>query len=376
MGWMHLSKLLLERGAAVNAVDAVRAQCGRQAGLCSPLRRQRQRLTKAVRPRARAWFLCAQALDTPLHDAAAAGDAAIVTMLLGAGARCEARATVRRARGAARRAPSAPSKPLAPRAVCASISGPCPGAPADARAAPSARAPPPPARCARPRTRARAPQDEATPLHRAVKGGHLAAISALLRSGADVNARGEGGGTPLHTAADAGRTALVKALLEAGADVVAEDTVRNGQRGPRSRARARAPTTPPPLRAHVRTPHFPVPPAPAPLPPQYKRVALHRAVRNGHAATVAALLAACPESVDAPNENGWTPLIYAARWGHFEVACALLQGGADPHAKTRDGRSALSCARDGGHTRVATLLETAGASAGGGFGRACTRMCF
>jgi ankyrin repeat protein len=71
-----------------------------------------------------------------------------------------------------------------------------------------------------------AAQDEATPLHRAVKGGHLAAISALLRGGADVNARGDGGGTPLHTAADAGRTALVKALLDAGANVVAEDNVR------------------------------------------------------------------------------------------------------------------------------------------------------
>ena len=110
------------------------------------------------------------------------------------------------------------------------------------------------------------------------------------------------------------------------------------------------------------------------LSPQYKRVALHRAVRNGHAATAAALLAAAPASVGEPNENGWTPLIYAARWGHFELAATLLQAGADPHARTRDGRSALSCARDGGHTRVITLLETAGASTSG-FSRACTRVC-
>ena len=56
---------------------------------------------------------------------------------------------------------------------------------------------------------------------------------------------------------------------------------------------------------------------------QYKRVPLHRAVRNGHAATVAALLAAAPQGVDAANENGWTPLIYAARWGHAELVAAL-----------------------------------------------------
>jgi ankyrin repeat protein len=96
-------------------------------------------------------------------------------------------------------------------------------------------------------------------------------------------------------------------------------------------------------------------------------------VRNGHAATAAALLAAAPASLDAANENGWTPLIYAARWGHFELASTLLQMGADVNAKTRDGRSALSCARDGNHGRVATLLETAGAS--GGMSRHCTRIC-
>ncbi len=96
-------------------------------------------------------------------------------------------------------------------------------------------------------------------------------------------------------------------------------------------------------------------------------------MRNGHAATAAALLAAAPASLDAANENGWTPLIYAARWGHFELASTLLQMGADVNAKTRDGRSALSCARDGNHGRVATLLETAGAS--GGMSRHCTRIC-
>ena len=97
-------------------------------------------------------------------------------------------------------------------------------------------------------------------------------------------------------------------------------------------------------------------------------------MRNGHAATAAALLAVAPATVTAANDNGWTPRIYAARWGHFELAHTLLQAGADPHAATRDGRSALSCARDGGHNRVATLLETAGASHGG-VSRQCARVC-
>ena len=86
---------------------------------------------------------------------------------------------------------------------------------------------------------------------------------------------------------------------------------------------------------------------------------LHRAVRNGHAATVAALLAAAPGGVDTPNENGWTPLIYAARWGHAELVSALLAAGADTTARTRDGRTALSAARDGGHAKAASLLQRA-----------------
>ena len=111
---------------------------------------------------------------------------------------------------------------------------------------------------------------------------------------------------------------------------------------------------------------------------QYKRVPLHRAVRNGHAATVAALLAAAPAGVDAANENGWTPLIYAARWGHAELVAALLAAGADPTARTRDGRTALSAARDGGHTKAATLLQRAGGAGGeedGAASRHCARVC-
>lgn len=126
----------------------------------------------------------------------------------------------------------------------------------------------------------------------------------------------------------------------------------------------------PPLQAFARRADE-NPPAPA----QYKRVPLHRAVRNGHAATVAALLAAAPAGVDAANENGWTPLIYAARWGHAELVSALLAAGADASARTRDGRTALSAARDGGHGKAATLLQKAGAPGANGDSGASSRHC-
>ena len=82
------------------------------------------------------------------------------------------------------------------------------------------------------------PQDEATPLHRAVAAGHLAPTNVLLRFGADASARGEGGSSPLHVAADAGRTALVKALLDAGADALAQDAVRTPEQQGAKRLRA------------------------------------------------------------------------------------------------------------------------------------------
>ena len=188
----------------------------------------------------------------------------------------------------------------------------------------------------------------------------------LLRFGADANARGEGGGTPLHVAADAGRTALVKALLDAGADALAQDAVRWRWQSLR-RALLCLPMRAALTRTYAAS--------------QYKRVPLHRAVRNGHAATVAALLAAAPGGVDTPNENGWTPLIYAARWGHSELVAALLSAGADTTARTRDGRTALSAARDGGQSKAASLLQRAGAPGAGGdkddgaASRHCARVC-
>ena len=87
--WLHLAKLLIERGAQVDATDAVRA-LPRGAAVAAG--------AEATPLRCAA---CAQDMNTPLHDAAAAGDAGICAMLLSAGAAVEARASVRGACGGA-----------------------------------------------------------------------------------------------------------------------------------------------------------------------------------------------------------------------------------------------------------------------------------
>ena len=66
-----------------------------------------------------------------------------------------------------------------------------------------------------------------TALHWAARGGHAAAVEALLRAGAQVGARDGADATPLHSAAQGGHAAAVEALLRAGAQVGATD--RNGK---------------------------------------------------------------------------------------------------------------------------------------------------
>ena len=61
------------------------------------------------------------------------------------------------------------------------------------------------------------------PLHWSARNGHLEVVRALIKAGADVNAKDNDGWTPLHYSAWNGHLEVARALIEAGADVNAKE---------------------------------------------------------------------------------------------------------------------------------------------------------
>ena len=89
--------------------------------------------------------------------------------------------------------------------------------------------------------------------------------------------------------------------------------------------------------------------------------ALLRAARAGNADTVKTLLASPNVDVNGVDEQGNTPLIEAARFGHNDVVTALLIARADTKLKNNEGKTALMLAAEGGHDETVRVLTQAGA---------------
>ena len=185
------------------------------------------------------------------------------------------------------------------------------------------------------------------PLSLAATNANGALVSALLEAGADANVALEGGETVLMTAARTGSIGAVRALLVAGADPNA--TERRGQTALMWAA----------AEGHNDIVHALIEAGAGigtTLPSGFD--ALFFAVREGRIDVVSTLLAAgmdvnavLERVVDGPDEevnnasfrpvdDGMSPLLLAVRNGHFELAIALVQSGADPN-DTRTGFAPL-----------------------------------
>lgn len=98
-------------------------------------------------------------------------------------------------------------------------------------------------------------------------------------------------------------------------------------------------------------------------PAPFDATPLHRAARLGDAQTVAALLEQGADR-QARDDEGWTPLHWAAHLGHRDVAELLLTGalnGEGANSPDNFGRTPLHLAAAAGHAELVSLLVIEGA---------------
>jgi uncharacterized protein len=161
--------------------------------------------------------------------------------------------------------------------------------------------------------------DGITALHRAAESGDLDMIKLLLERGANVNVQRKNGSVPLTSAVVFGHGAAVRYLLSKGAK------------------------------------------------PNVGDVGLNRAVFQGNVEIVKALLEAGVEVKNSgnlvfPGEGGPEPILALACFSYNadpQIVRMLLDRGADPAAKSQQGRTPLELARERGYEEVARLLVQA-----------------
>lgn len=197
-----------------------------------------------------------------------------------------------------------------------------------------------------------------TPLELAIDQHDTAKVQALLQAGADANTRRRSGETLLMHAADTGVTTIVAALLDHGAEVDTRDTF--GQTALMFAARAGHADITALLLQHgaavdAATTVQPAPPfiAPNSVP--------------GFGFGVGILRGGVPADRGRrePQPGGMTPLLYAARHGHIDVARVLLEHEASIDLAEANGIWPLLMAISNDQPAMAQYLLDAGAAVNG-----------
>lgn len=183
--------------------------------------------------------------------------------------------------------------------------------------------------------------------------GDVAAVTAGIVAGADLEARDANGVTALLAATHANQVEAARLLIEAGADVNAKDAISDSPylyAGARGHLEILKLTL-----AHG---------ADLASVNRYGGTALIPAAERGHVETVATLIAASVD-VDHVNRLGWTALLEAIILGdggprHVAIVKLLLEAGADPNLSDSDDVSPLAHARNRGYAEMVQLLQQAG----------------
>jgi ankyrin repeat protein len=201
-----------------------------------------------------------------------------------------------------------------------------------------------------------APQaDGATALHWAAYWDDTAMAADLLAANAVPNAVNDYGVTPLTLAATNGSAEMMERLLKAGARP--NTAMPSGETVLMTAARVGKPEPVALLLAHGADVN-----AKETLKGQ---TALMWAISERHLAVARLLIEKGADIHAVTTETGFTPLLFAARHGDLETIALLLERGATVDAPAKDGSTPLLVATVRGHTAAALYLLEKGAAADG-----------
>ena len=193
-------------------------------------------------------------------------------------------------------------------------------------------------------------------LIRAAEQGKAAEVNLLLGEGADVRARDGQGRTALTAAAYGNHVDVARALVRAGADVNAKDET---EQSPYLIATSEVDDRPALLELALANG------AKVNDKDSYNGTGLIRAGERGYPRIVRRLLAAGIDR-DHVNRLGWTALLEAVILGsggreHQATVRTLVRGGVDVNVPDRDGVRPLAHAESRGYQEIAATLRAAGA---------------
>ena len=187
------------------------------------------------------------------------------------------------------------------------------------------------------------------PLHAAAYRGNEEIAKILLERGADINASGEQFPSALHAAVMGNQRSVAKQLLNVGAQVNAPSESHGTPLQIACRQENGA------ALALLLVQHG----ANVKIISQDKQTPLHFAAKSGHQDLARELLAQGMDP-DAPDDNGWTPLHFASLNGHAGIAQLLLDHNANVTAEDKFKAHPLFRSAGQHHTRVTSLLLEAG----------------
>src|SRR5437016_13771762 len=188
--------------------------------------------------------------------------------------------------------------------------------------------------------------DGTTALHWAAYNDDAETVAMLLRAGANVNTVNRYGVPPLAQGCTNGNAAIVKLLLGAGAD--ANATMKGGETVLMLAARSGNAEAVKALLARGANPK---------TRERLGQTALMWAAAEGHTAVVRELMEAGADR-NAKVDSGLTPFFFAVRGGHLDVVRAFLAAGADVNAMMERSENAPGRGGAGGGGRAARLPGT------------------